>query len=72
MWVSPVPEIWLKRFDLVQRRCSEGAKKYKDVLIYSKNYIFTRLDKKYLDKLYECKNEVALKSTSRGLCAIRQ
>ncbi len=61
MWVSPVPEIWLKRFDLVQRKCREAGQKYKDVLIYPKSYNFTQLDRKYLDKLYESKNEVAFK-----------
>ncbi len=61
MWVSPVPEIWLKRFDLVQRKCKEPGQKYKDVLIYQKSYNFTQLDRKYLDKLYESKNEVAFK-----------
>ena len=61
MWVSPIPEIWLNRFNLVQRKCTEAVNKYKDVLIYPKSYDFTQLDKKYLDKLYESKNEVALK-----------
>ena len=61
MWVSPIPEIWLTRYDLVQRKCTQAVNKYKDVLIYPKNYEFSQLDKKYLDKLYESKNEVALK-----------
>jgi DNA-binding transcriptional LysR family regulator len=61
MWVSPVPEVWLQRFDLVQRKCKEAGQKYKDVLIYPKDYNFTALDRKYLDKLYESKNEVAFK-----------
>ena len=61
MWVSPIPGIWLNRYDLVQRRCTEADNKYKDVLIYPKSYDFSQLDKKYLDKLYESKNEVALK-----------
>jgi DNA-binding transcriptional LysR family regulator len=64
MWVSPIPEIWLTRFDLVQRKCRETGQKYKDVLIYSKNYNFTQLDRRYLDKLYESKNEVAFKKYS--------
>ncbi len=61
MWVSPIPELWLTRYNLVQRKCTEAVNKYKDVLIYPKSYEFSQLDKKYLDKLYESKNEVALK-----------
>ena len=61
MWVSPVPEVWLQRFNLTQRKCKETGQKYKDALIYSKDYNFTSLDRKYLDKLYESKNEVAFK-----------
>lgn len=61
MWVSPVPDIWLKRFELTQRRCKETGQKYKDVLIYAKNYNFSQLDRKFLDRLYESKNDVAFK-----------
>ncbi len=61
MWVSPIPEIWLGRYDLVQRKCTEAVNKYKDVLIYHKSYDFSQLDKRYLAKLYESKNEVGLK-----------
>lgn len=61
MWVSPIPENYLKRYGLVQRKCDTGIKKFKDVLIYSKGYKFTKLDKKFIDKLYESKNEVSFK-----------
>jgi DNA-binding transcriptional LysR family regulator len=64
MWVSPVPEIWLSRFDLTQRKVKEKGQKYKDALIYNKDYNFTQLDRKYLDKLYESKNEVSFKKYS--------
>lgn len=61
MWVSPIPDEWLERYNLVQRRCHVVSHKYKDLLIYPKGYKFSELDKKFLDKLYESKNEVALK-----------
>ncbi len=61
MWVSPVPEKWLTRFDLVQRKCREAGQKYKDVLIYPRNYNFSQLDRRFMDRLYESKNDVAFK-----------
>lgn len=59
MWVSPIPEKWLKRYDLVQRKCKMSDQKYKDLLIYPKGYKLTPLDRKFIDKLYESKNEVS-------------
>lgn len=61
MWVSPIPDELLERYDLIQRKCQVANHKYKDLLVYPKGYKFTALDKKFLDKLYESKNEVALK-----------
>ncbi|MGB8451442.1 MAG: LysR family transcriptional regulator [Anaerocolumna sp.] len=59
MWVSPIPQDLLNRYDLIQRRCPVPNHQFKDVLIYPKGYKFTALDKKLIDKLYEAKNEVA-------------
>ncbi|MGE4484717.1 MAG: LysR family transcriptional regulator [Oscillospiraceae bacterium] len=61
MWVSPIPDEFLRRYELVQRKCKVANHKYKDLLIYQKGYKFSQFDKKFLDKLYESKNEVALK-----------
>ena len=61
LWVSPIPDDILKRFRLKQRRCVPGPPKYKDVLIYSKQYRLTELDARFIDKLYEAKNKVAFK-----------
>ncbi len=61
MWVSPIPEKLLRRYDLVQRRCTVANNKYKDILIYPKGYQFSELDKKFIDKLYASKNEVAFR-----------
>ncbi len=61
LWVSPIPEETLKRFRLRQRRCIPGPPRYKDVLIYSKQYRLTELDTHFIDKLYEAKNKVAFK-----------
>lgn len=58
MWVSPIPEKWLKRYQLVQRKCKTSGNIYKDVLIYPKDYKFTELDHRFVNRLFEAKNEV--------------
>lgn len=58
MWVSPVPETLLKRYDLVQKKCLENKKKYKDILIYKKGYKLTELDERFIGELRESKKIV--------------
>lgn len=62
MWVSPIPEKYLKRYELVQRKVAFPNNKFKDMLIYPRAYAFSALDKKFIDKLYESKNEVSFKT----------
>ncbi|HKL99498.1 MAG TPA: LysR family transcriptional regulator [Mobilitalea sp.] len=59
MWVSPIPEKWLTRYNLIQRRCKASSNRYKDMFIYSKDYKFTELERKFIDKLSEAKNDVS-------------
>ncbi|MGF7141779.1 DNA-binding transcriptional LysR family regulator [Anaerotaenia torta] len=61
MWVSPIPEKWLERYRLIQRRSSDRGKRYKDVLIYPKQYQFTELDRDFVNKLYQARNEVSFR-----------
>lgn len=61
MWVSPIPDKWLDRYHLLQRKCKASGHRYKDVFIYPKDYKFTTLDRKFIDKLSEAKNEVSFK-----------
>ncbi len=51
MWASPVPEDLLRRYGLVQKKCDGNRKKYKDVMIYRKNYVLTDLDKAFISEL---------------------
>ena len=51
MWVSPVPEKILERFNLTQKHCRFNCRKYKDVLIYRKDYKLTDLDKQFIDEV---------------------
>ena len=51
MWVSSAPEKVLKRYGLVQRKCTENTRVYKDVLIYHEEYKLTPLDKQFITEL---------------------
>ena len=57
MWVSPTPTGLLNRFDLVQRKCADNNKVYKDVLIYKKGYKLSELDKKFIEELTRTKTK---------------
>lgn len=57
MWVSPVPEKLLDRYGLVQRKCKENAKIYRDVLVYRNGYKLTKLDKQFITELCEAKRK---------------
>ncbi len=59
MWVSPIPQEWIDRYELVQRRCADHVARYVDALIYPAGYAFTALDRRLIDRLYASKNEVA-------------
>jgi len=59
MWVSPIPESYLKKNHLVQRACKSAHNKYKDVLIYRSDYELSETDKLFQKKLYESKVEVS-------------
>ena len=51
MWISPVPDKLLSRYGLVQRKCAENRKVYRDVLIYRKGYRLTALDQAFITEL---------------------
>lgn len=59
MWVSPLPDELLRRFALVQRVCHLPDNVFRDVLIYSRKYLFNAVDKAFLNKLSEVQNELA-------------
>lgn len=58
MWVSPIPQKLLDRYDLVQIPCEENKKIYKDILIYKRDYKLTALDKAFIDELCKSKREL--------------
>ena len=57
MWVSPIPQTLLERYDLVQKECSENRKIYKDLLIYKNGYKLSKLDRQFITELCESKRK---------------
>ncbi len=61
MWVSPAPQKVLDRYNLVQKKCVENKKIYKDVLIYKNGYKLTKLDKMFITELCDSKRKHLVK-----------
>ena len=57
MWVSPAPQKVLDRYGLVQKKCVDNKKIYKDVLIYKDGYRLSKLDKAFVTELCESKRK---------------
>ena len=57
MWVSPTPQKVLDRYGLVQKKCVDNKKIYKDVLIYKNGYRLSKLDKAFVTELCESKRK---------------
>ena len=57
MWVSPIPQDTLNKYNLVQVDCVDNKKVYKDILIYKKGYKLTDLDKKFITALCDAKRK---------------
>ena len=57
MWVSPAPESLLKRYNLVQKKCVDNKKIYKDFLIYKNGYKLSKLDRQFMTELCEAKRK---------------
>lgn len=55
---SPMPEIILKRYGLVQRRLKGLHRPYKDVLIRRENYTFTDLDQAFIQEIKRVRDKV--------------
>ena len=58
MWVSPIPEELLTRYNLVERECEENKRIYRDVLIHRKDYRLSDIDKKFIELLFEAKRAI--------------
>lgn len=58
MWVSPIPQELLKRYNLVQKKCIGEVKQYRDVLVYKKDYKLSKLDNAFISSLLLAKRAV--------------
>ena len=58
MWVSPVPEELLHRYDLVQRKCVDDRKVYQDVLIYREDYELSELDERFIAEVHASRGKL--------------
>ena len=57
MWVSPIPENLLDLFGLIQKKCEEHGRIYKDLLIRRKDYELSPLDNLFIEELVKSKRE---------------
>ena len=57
MWVSPIPQDLLDKYNLVEIKCDFNSKTYKDVLIYRKKYHLTKLDNEFIGKVIDAKKK---------------
>lgn len=60
MWVSPIPQELLDKFNLTTIPCSNNCKTYKDVLIYKKGYHLSKIDNEFIDLVCKVKREMNL------------
>ena len=57
MWVSPLPDDILTGFGLVQKRCPDNHKLYRDMLICRKDYRLSKLDREFMAELSNSKRQ---------------
>lgn len=57
MWVSPLPKALLDRYGLVQKKCYDNKRLYKDVLIRRRDYRLTQLDKLFITQVFRAQEE---------------
>ena len=58
MWVSPLEEEILNKYNLVQKHCVDNLKEYKDVMIYRSSYNLSKLDCEFITQLCESKRRM--------------
>lgn len=51
MWVSPMPQNILDRYNLVQRKCEDSQKDYIDELVFLREYHFSKYDNMFLREI---------------------
>ncbi|MBQ9132750.1 MAG: LysR family transcriptional regulator [Clostridia bacterium] len=62
MWVSPLPQEVLEKYNLTTVSCRANEKLYKDVLVYRKGYRLTSLDRMFVEQVI--KSGLSLRNAS--------
>ncbi|MBO5502159.1 MAG: LysR family transcriptional regulator [Clostridia bacterium] len=57
MWMSPLPQDLLDRYQLMEKICAENTRVYRDILVYRSNYHLTELDRQFIAALSETKQK---------------
>ena len=55
MWISPIPQDLCDKYGLIQKKCRDNNKVYRDVLIYRSGYRLTETDKRFITEVCEAK-----------------
>ena len=55
MWMSPVSQDYLDKYNLIQKKCSFNDSIYKDVLIYRKGHSLSEFEKLFLEEINKAK-----------------
>ncbi len=58
MWVSPLPQKTLEKYNLVQLRCQENTELFCDLHIYKKGYKLSSIDKLFIATLFGTKQKI--------------
>ncbi len=64
MLVSPVPQTLLDKYGLITRPCPPDNKKYKDVLIYRRDYKLSEIDKQFITDVCDSKHRCFIRPVS--------
>ncbi len=57
MWISPIPQDLCDKYELVQKKCDDNDKVYRDVLIYRSGYHLTEMDRQFITDVCEAKRK---------------
>ena len=58
MWVSPMPQKFFEKYNIVKAECAAEPKVYKDVLIHRKDYKLSSMDNDFINALCLVKREI--------------
>ena len=59
MWSAPLPKETIARYQLVQKICDSGQKRFKDFLIYPKSHNLTQVEQSFLNEIRQMAKEIS-------------